>query len=386
VLKEHKRWARSLPAVPQLHPKASAPRDPNRPLRIGYMSADFRNHPIAFFLEPLLANHDRNRVHVTCYSDVLTPDAFTRRIQELASEWRSIGGMSDDEVARLIVADRIDILIDLHGHTAGNRLPVFAQKPARVQVSYLGYPATTGLPTNDYRVTDAICDPPGKTDEYYTEKLIRLPNTLACYAPPRDAPPVASAPSISSGNVTFGSFTNLAKISPESIALWARALRSIQNSRLMLMARGADGAQTRARLGATFANHGVQTSQLDIRGALGLADYLAAHSQVDVVLDTFPFNGHTTSCHALWMGVPIVTLSGDRFASRLGRSLLENLDLNDLVAESPDQFVTIAENLARDTDRVVSLRAAMRDRMTHSPLMDARALARAFEDAMFKLT
>jgi len=384
VLEEHKRWARSLRSIAQAEPRERSPRDSNRPLRIGYVSADFRNHPIAFFLEPLLANHDHQRVHVTCYSDVLNPDAFTRRLQECASDWRAIGGLSDEDTAGVIRDDQIDVLIDLSGHTAGNRLAVFARQPAPVQISYLGYPATSGLPTIRYRITDKIADPPGKTDAFYAEELVRLPNIVACYAPPSDAPPVAPAPAVARGYVTFGSFTNLAKISPESIALWASELRAIPNAKFMLMARGADGAQTRQRLASAFATQGVQASQLDIRGATGFATYLAAHSEVDIVLDTFPFNGHTTLCHALWMGVPVVTLSGDRFASRLGKSLLETMGLGGLVANSADQFPAIADELARDSSPLAQRRESMRARMMKSPLMDAPAFATAFEDLLMR--
>jgi predicted O-linked N-acetylglucosamine transferase (SPINDLY family) len=381
LFEEHCRWGQRISASTP-RPQAFVASSRQGRLRVGYVSADFRNHPIAFFLEPLVANHDPQRFEVICYSDVLNPDALTRRLQSCAHQWRETGGLSRDELVRQIQADQIDILFDLSGHTAGNRLDVFAQKPAPMQVAYLGYPATTGLAAIGYRMTDAIADPVGNSDSRHIEKLIRLPQTLACYSPPVDAPAVDDLPAERRGYVTFASFTSLAKISAESISLWSRVLRAVPLSRLAITARGAEATVTQQRLRGAFARHDISSSRLHFRGATPLPAYLAFHNEVDVVLDSIPFNGHTTACHALWMGVPIVTQSGDRFASRLGRSVLTNAGLEELCAESADEFETIAVALAGDIPRLRELRRSMRERLSGSALLNAPAFANAVEQLL----
>jgi predicted O-linked N-acetylglucosamine transferase (SPINDLY family) len=383
MLDAHRSWsearAQNLPRVQRLNPSSASGR-----LRVGFISPDFFDHPIAYFLEPLLAEHNRERLEFTCYSSVARPDAFTQRLQSHADRWRNVSALPHDQVAGLIVQDGIDILIDLAGHTAGCRLPVLAMKPAPIQVSYLGYPGTTGLATIDYRLTDAYADPPGMTESQYTETLIRLPRTLACYVAP-NAPAVGELPALRperSGRITFASFSSLTKIAPETIDLWAQALRCVPNSRLAIMARGADGAEFGRRIVAAFAAENIDPARIELRPSAAIEHYLAFHNEVDVLLDTFPFNGHTTLCHALWMGVPVVSRAGDRFASRLGLSVLNNAGLPQLVADTPEKFGQIAADLVHDLPRLGELRRGLRQQLSQSSLMDRRQFAIDFEQAL----
>jgi predicted O-linked N-acetylglucosamine transferase (SPINDLY family) len=396
VLEAHRQWARLLdgrlppapetevPELPTALETAAAAAPPAR-LRVGFISADFFDHPIAYFLEPLLAAHDRDRLELTCYSGVVRADEFTSRLQASADRWRDIRGLSHQRVAALIAEDGIEILVDLAGHTTGSRLPVLALKPAPVQVSYLGYPSTTGLSTIGYRLTDIYADPPGLTEAQYVETLIRLPRTLACYAPPLGAPEVGELPAARpdrAGTIAFASFSSLSKIAPETVDLWARTLQAVPRSRLVIMARGAGGTEFEKRIRAAFAAEGVDPTRIELRPSAAIGEYLAYHNEVDIVLDTFPFNGHTTLCHALWMGVPVVSLAGDRFASRLGQSVLSNVGLAKLVAESPERFTQIAVDLAGNLAELAELRRGLRRQMSQSPLMDAQQFAVDFEQAL----
>jgi predicted O-linked N-acetylglucosamine transferase (SPINDLY family) len=389
VLDAHRQWARArADQIPTLATQALPQNITDRPLRVGLVSADFYDHPVAYFLEPLLAAHDRSRLEVTCYSSVRVADALTQRLQANADHWRDVSLLPHERVAAQIVDDRIDVLIDLAGHTAGSRLPVFAMKPAPVQVSYLGYPATTGLSKIDFRLTDNIADPPGATELQYTETLVRLPKTLACYAPPTTSPPVGGLPALRpdcNGQITFASFSSLTKIAPETIDLWARALRAVPNSRMVVMGRGAGGAGFADRLRAQFSRFGVGPERIDLRPSGTLDEYLKFHHEVDVILDTFPFNGHTTLCHALWMGVPAISLSGDRFASRLGRSVLVNAGLPEFAVDSAEAFVEVVQNVCGDLAGLRSLRQELRDRLTASPLFDRLAFSRDFAHALHEM-
>ena len=354
---------------------------PDRRLKIGYVSPDFREHSVAFFLRSLLGAHDPNQVEVFCYAENILPDEFTARFQQSVHHWRRTAGLGDAQVAQMVRDDQIDILVDLAGHSAGNRLLVFARKPAPVQVTYLGYPDTTGLTTMDYRFTDANADPPGLTEQFHTEKLIRLPQTFACYCPPDDAPPLTPLPALAAGHVTFGSFGNIAKVTNALLDSWGRILGKVPASRLIMVARGLRDESLRQRIIDTFERHGIQPERLSLHERQPLAQYLAVHQQVDVVLDTYPVNGHTTTCHALWMGVPVVCLAGNTPCRRLGASVLNNLDLSRLIAQTPRQYEQIAVELAGDLPRLAELRAGMRDRMARSPLMDAAGFARNVEAA-----
>ena len=357
-------------------------RDPGRKLRVGYVSPDFRQHSVAYFAEPLLAAHDPAAVEVTCYAAVKKRDEVTERLQSRAGAWRNILGMTDAAAADCIRADRIDILIDLAGNTAGNRLGIFARKPAPVQATYIGYPNTTGLTRVDYRLTDAQADPPAEDDGLYTEQLYRLPRCFLAYRPPPEAPPVAARPSLTAGRVTFGSFNALTKINARTVATWAAILHALPNARLILKNASLVDPATQARYRELFASHGIAAARVELvayvpdkRGHLGL------YHRIDIALDTFPYNGTTTTCEALWMGVPVVTWRGDRHAGRVGASLLAAVGLDELVAPSVEGYVALAQELAGQPERLAAMSGALRGRLAASPLLDAAGLARAVEAA-----
>jgi predicted O-linked N-acetylglucosamine transferase (SPINDLY family) len=384
IAKAHRAWGRQICAT---LPKRTTPyangRDPDRRLKIGYVSADFRRHSVAYFIESVIASHDRDRVEATLYADVRRPDAVTERLRMSADRWRDIHRASDEATARMIEDDGIDILVDLSGHTSGNRLPLFARKPAPVQASWIGYPGITGLPTIDWRMTDSIADPAAADDDAAgPEALFRLPDGFLCYRPPDDAPAVGPSPAASSGSITFASFNVLAKISPATVALWSCALRTTAGSRLLLKAEALDDSGAREAVLRRFAEHGIAAERLDLIGFVASpADHLATYGRVDIALDPMPYNGTTTTMEALWMGCPVITLRGDRHAGRVGASLLARAGLADLVAESPDDFVRIAATLAGSATRLSELRAGMRARLAATTLIDAERFTRGVEGA-----
>jgi len=354
--------------------------DPQRRLRIGYSSPDFRTHPVAYFFLPLLQQHDRAAVEVTCYNNAPRPDRMTAQIEAGADRWRDVRRWSDEQMVQAVIADEIDILVDLAGHTAHNRLQVFAQKPAPVQVSYLGYPNTTGLPAIDYRITDRIADPAGEA-QTHSETLIPLPGPFCCYAPPKFNVEVRPLPVDHKGYVTFGSLHNLAKLNPYVVETWSAVLRSVPQSRL-LIARSTLSQSSAERLSAEFVEQGIAAGRIDFR-QLSTAEgsYLRVYDEIDVILDAFPWSGHTTTCEALWMGVPVLTLRGNRHAGRMGASLLTYMELNEWIAESRADYVSQAAILAADVASLHALRGSLRDRLLMSPLCDARRYAANIEDA-----
>jgi protein O-GlcNAc transferase len=357
-------------------------RDPGRRLRVGYVSPDLRQHSVAYFTEPLLAAHDPDAVEVTCYAAVKKRDDVTERLQSRAGAWRNILGMSDAAAADWIRADCIDILVDLAGHTAGNRLGVFARRPAPVQATYIGYPNTTGLTRVDYRLTDADADPPGEDASLYTEQLYRLPRCFLAYGPPPEAPPVVARPGSAAGHMTFGSFNALTKVNPRTVATWATILHAVPNARLVLKNSSLVDAGTQARYRDLFASQGIAADRLDLVGYLPeRGGHLSLYNRIDIALDTFPYNGTTTTCEALWMGVPVVTWRGDRHAGRVGASLLAAVGLDELVAPSLEAYVALARHLAADLARLAAVSRSLRGRLKASPLLDARSLARALEAA-----
>lgn len=382
IAEEHRRWNQQHgePLRQFIRPHAND-RNPGRRLRVGLVSPDFCSHPVAFFLEGLLEVHDREEMEVFCYSDVMNPDVVTGRMKRHAGHWRRIVGLADAQVADLIREDRIDILVDLAGHTGDNRLPVFARKPAPVQVTWLGYCDTTGLAVIDYRITDAHADPPGSTEALHSEQLIRLPRTFASYRPVEDAPPVCPLPAPGKGRVTFASFHTRKKLNEPLLELWAEILGRVPGSRLMLVSVAHHERMGSETLEGFFGNRGIDAARLEFRGRQSLADYLALHGEADVLLDCHPFSGHTTSCHALWMGVPVVTQAGRTHCSRMVASVLSNVGLPELVATSPEEYVKLAVELANDLPRLAELRSTLRERMRTSPLMDAAGFARDMEAA-----
>jgi predicted O-linked N-acetylglucosamine transferase (SPINDLY family) len=354
--------------------------NPNRRLRIGYFSSDFRRHSVSFFIGPILAQHDPSQVEVFCYAEVATPDEVTARLQRHVPNWRSTYGLSDEKVAEQIQRDQIDILIDLSGHTGGGRMPLFGRKPAPVQATYLGYPDTTGLSAIDYRITDSVADPPDESDRFHTERLIRLTPPFLCFAPPADAPDVLPPPVLTAGHITFGSFNTLAKLTTGTIKLWAEVLNAVPSSRMLIKARGLQHAAVADRIASQFLSCRIEKGRLDFLGhETTTVSHLARYHQVDIALDTFPYNGTTTTCEALWMGVPVVTLAGRIHAARVGASLLTTMDRVQWVAETIDEFVRLATALASDQSKLSEQRTALRSQFEKSPLFDATDFTRRFE-------
>ena len=353
-------------------------RTPDRRLRIGYVSPNFRRHCQAFFLFPLLAHHDHERFEIVCYSDVARLDEWTGGLLGHADRALGVAGMSDAALADRIRADGIDVLVDLTMHMADSRLLVFARRPAPVQVCWLAYPGTTGVAAIDYRVTDPYLDPAEGHDDVSTEKPLRLPDTFWCYDPLTREETVSPLPAQQHGHIRFGSLNNWLKVSEGVLALWARVLREVDASRLTLLAPAGDA---REKLLGAFEAHGVDRGRVDFVDYQTRQPYLATYRSIDVCLDTFPYNGHTTSLDALWMGVPVVTLVGSTVVGRAGLCQAMNLGLPELVARTPDEYVKIAVDLSRDRARLRDLRAGLRARMEGSPLMDAPRFARNLEAA-----
>ncbi|HUN45033.1 MAG TPA: tetratricopeptide repeat protein [Stellaceae bacterium] len=383
----HKDWgALALTRANAVGPAApfANSRDPARRLRIGYVSGDFRDHAVRFFLEPLLARHDPAAVEVFAYSDVRKPDAVTARFRGLVAHWRDTLGIADRDVAAMMREDAIDILIDLAGHTGSNRLGVFALKPAPVTATWLGYPATTGLSNLDYRITDAIVDPPGPEEALlHSERLYRLPEGFLCYRPPAEAPPVAPLPAASRGFVTFGSFNNPMKSSYHVVELWSEILREVPGSRLLLKGLAFADAELAKRFLANFEAFGVAPERVTIMAITRTnEESLRLYGEIDIGLDPFPYNGTTTTCDALWMGVPVVAFNGDRHAARVGADLLTRVGLADLIADSRRNYAEKAVALAGDLDRLGGIRAGLRERMRRSSLCDEPGFARQFEAAL----
>ncbi len=362
----------------------SGPGEAERRLRVGYVSTDFRRHSVAYFAEPLLEHHDPARVQYYCYADVPRPDAVTARFQRMAGErWRDIRGFNEDRLERLVRADGIDILVDLGGHTAGSRVRAFSRRLAPVQATWLGYPDTTGLDAMDYRITDAESDPDGSTERWHSERLIRLEGGFLCFRPAAGSPAPALAPPLTAlGAITYGSFNNMAKMSPRVLALWAEILRRTPGARMALKNRALSEAPARARVIAAFAAHGIEERRILMSGAVeSLEGHLNSYAQVDVALDSYPYHGTTTTCEALWMGVPVVTLTGKTHVSRVGASLLGRVGLGDCAAESEEQYIARAVSWASRESELAALRQQLRARLRASSLMDEPGFARRMEAA-----
>jgi protein O-GlcNAc transferase len=377
ILAEHRRWSeRHAPALPSAaHANDS---DPDRPLRVGYLSPDFRSHAVAFFLRPILAHHDPRQVEAVCYAEVTAPDECTAEFYALARSWRNTAGLSDGALADQVRADRIDIMVDLGGLLAGGRLRTLAHKPAPIQVSYLGYPGTTGLPAIDYRLTDTVADPPG-SEAGYSEELVRLPGCFCCYAPPLACPVEANPPSRTAGRVTFGSLHKLDKLNGAVLDLWCALLRDVPDSRLLLARDDLRGATAEYFL-EQFVRRGVAAERVIVEAPRAVAmGHLRLYDRIDVALDPFPWSGHTTACEALWMGVPTVTLQGQRYAGRMVASLLRTVGLPELVAETPQDYRRLAAALAADMERRAELRAGLRQQLLASPLCDGMGFTRGLE-------
>lgn len=378
LLDECRRWSARHEApyrgAHEPHPNDATP---SRRLRIGYVSPDFRDHCQTLFTLPLLSHHDHEQFDVFCYASVSRPDDLTQRVARHADTWRDVRDLNDEQLAQMIRDDRIDILIDLTMHMADGRPLLFARKPAPVQIAWLAYPGTTGIEAIDFRLTDPWLDPAG-SDAWYSEASIRLPDSFWCYDPLTDTPAVNALPALSNGQPTFGCLNNPCKLSDATFRLWGGVMREVPDARLLLMAP--DGA-ARARLLERLGHQGIGAERVSFTSFRPRAEYLRTYHQIDVGLDTFPYNGHTTSLDSYWMGVPVVTRIGDTSVARAGLSQLENLGLRELAADSDAQFVETAVQLVRDLPRLSEMRGSLRARLAASPLMDGARFARHVEAA-----
>ncbi|NKB21293.1 MAG: tetratricopeptide repeat protein [Alphaproteobacteria bacterium] len=381
LLAEHRKWheQHALPLEPAA-PQYTNIRNPQRRLKIGYVSADFRSHPVGRIVQPVIAAHDRNVVEVFCYSGTAKPDGVTNETEESCDNWQPIQNLPDDAVFDLIGEDKIDILIDLSGHSARNRLTVFARKPAPIQASWMGYMSTTGLSAIDYYIGDEI-HTPEEFDHHFSEEVYRLRRNLTCFDPPDDAPPVRPLPAESSESVTFGCFGNPGKISDACIELWARLLKTVEGSRLILRYQGYEDPEVRQDFAQRFSSAGIDPSRIDFEGSTAYRDVLDTYNRVDIALDTYPYSGTMTTMEALWMGVPLVTLAGDRTLVRQSAGQLSAAGLSECIAYDADRFVALATSLAQDIDALKTSRSSMRNRLLDSPLCDTVDLARALEEA-----
>lgn len=377
VFAAHLQWAQKHAASPAPPRREVAVSD--RPMRIGYVSPNFNAHSVAYFFEPLLKAHDRSVVESYCYANLRSGDATTQRLRALADGWREIAGKTDAEVISMIQQDRIDILVDLAGHTSDNRLPVFAQRPAPIQMTWLGYPASTGLQTIDYRIADPIADPPGQAEALHTEKLLRIPGGCWAYLAPA-SPPIGPFPVLTNGFVTFGSFNNLPKVTPRVLETWARILTEVPKSRLLLKASGLGSSLGRENVQRHLFRYGIEPDRVELLNWTPTTEaHLQLYNRVDIALDTFPYNGTTTTCEAMWMGVPVVTFAGSSHVSRVGAALLTHAGCSQWIAEDVEGYTKLAVRLAAELDNMADVRRGLRERLAGSELCDARRLARELE-------
>jgi len=354
-------------------------RDADRVLRVGFVSPHFRKHAVTFFLESVLAHIRPDQIEVTLYSDARREDEYSARLRRSVNRWHGTAQLSDDALAGLVREDGIDVLIDLTGHTPGHRLLTFARRAAPVQMTWNGYPNTTGMSAMDYRLTDAHCDPPGSTEHLHTERLLRLPEIFMSWQVPADAPEPGPIPAIHNGHITYGSFNGCYKLTETTLQLWSDLLERDERARLVLAAMP-DG-NARLRVSRAFERRGIDPGRVEFRGRVGHEAFLDLHRDVDIALDPFPYHGTTTTCFSLWMGVPVITLLGDSHASRVGGTLLAGAGLPELIAHDADEYVQIACALGADIGALTSLRAGLRKRLSASALTDGYACARALHVA-----
>jgi predicted O-linked N-acetylglucosamine transferase (SPINDLY family) len=381
----HVEWGRRFPKV-EPTPVPVSRRVARHRIRVGYLSPDCRQHPVSQFIEPILQHHDRDRFEIFCYHSDPTEDFVTTRLKGWVKNWRSLGDASDAELERVLRDDDLDVLVELSGHTDGHRLGVLARRVALIQITYLGYPNTTGLAAIDYRITDGRADPPGESDELYVEKLVRLPKTFLCCSPPQTGSCSQIAPFRRKGYVTFCSFNNFRKISPTCITLWAGVLSAVPDSKLLIKTFGVQDPALRASLLEQLGKAGVASDRvLTAAPTRSHRHHMEAYGEADIALDTFPYHGTTTTLDALWMGVPVITLAGDRHASRVGLSILSTIGLSEFAVRTPDQYIAAAVELAGNGDKLERLRGSLRQRLASSPLTDGRSFTAALEDAYLRI-
>ncbi len=380
LYEKSREWGRRF-AKPQSSAATRAPLAGKRRIRVGFVSPDFRQHSVAFFFEALVDGYDRERFEFTCYSNVLVEDHVSERLRSKTDHWRSIVGIDDRTAAELIRDDQVDILVDLAGHTGGNRLSMFAHRPAPVQVTWLGYPNTTGVSTIDFRLTDEVADPKS-ADEIHTETLVRLRDGFLCYRPDESAPDVALPPSIENGYLTFGSFNNITKVTPDVVMAWSDVIKHFDNSRLYLKSKLLEEESVRKNLIKRFVENGIAQERLLFAGRVdSYHDHLACYHKVDLALDTFPYNGTTTTCEALWMGVPVIVPSGRTHRSRVSQSILSRVGLHNAVARTSDDIASVVASLTDCPEELASLRAGLREAMRDSPLCQPARFAESVQSA-----
>ncbi|HEY4329521.1 MAG TPA: hypothetical protein VGN88_07285, partial [Phycisphaerae bacterium] len=386
LLTEHRKWWDIHAKGVKIMQHKNDP-DPERPLKIGFVSPDFREHSVTHFLLPLFENLDKSKFEIACYAGVNRPDEFTSMLAKHVKFFRNALGSQDEDLAKMIQADGIDILFDLSGHTSDHRLRLFAFKPAPVQATFLGYPMTTGAPATliDYRIADPIADPEGLTDSHYSEKLWRLPTTMWCYRPPVNIPAQEVAPSIRNPGApfTFGSFNNCSKMSSLTFRLWAKVLHATPGSRMVVKASAMADAKTRQIILNRFAKEGIPADRISLVPQLvDLAQHFAYYGNIDVALDTYTYNGTTTTCEALWMNVPVVTMYGPMHIARVGASLLTNVGLPELVTKNEEEFVKVASGFAADKEALSAVRKGLRAKFQNSPVMNGKQFAGDFGAAL----
>ncbi|KAM7265773.1 hypothetical protein ACFE04_003456 [Oxalis oulophora] len=374
LFEAHRDWGRRFMMLFSQYTSWDNLKDPERPLVIGYVSPDYFTHSVSYFIEAPLAYHDYANYKVVVYSAVVKADAKTNRFRDKVLKkggvWRDIYGIDEKKVASMVREDKIDILVELTGHTANNKLGMMACRPAPVQVTWIGYPNTTGLPTIDYRISDSLADQPD-TKQKHVEDLVRLPKCFLCYTPSPEAGPICPTPALSNGFVTFGSFNNLAKITPKVLQVWAKILCAVPNSRLVVKCKPFCCDSVRQRFLTTLEQLGLESQRVDLLPLILLnQDHMQAYSLMDISLDTFPYAGTTTTCESLYMGVPCVTMAGPVHAHNVGVSLLTNVGLPHLVAKNEDEYVQLALQLASDVTALSNLRMSLRDLMSKSPVCD----------------
>lgn len=378
VVTLHRQWGEQLQHSIAPYVQWKNDKTPQRKLRIGYLSADFHAHPVAYLFLSFLPYHDHNQVEIIAYANLTKTDAITTEIKAHCDQWRDVIGMNDQTLAQTIYHDQIDILIDLGGHTANNRLPVLAYKPAPIQACYLGYPMTTGLQAVDYLIVDKTVCPP-ESAHLYIEQLAYLPQSVFCFRPHAFAPDVSELPAQKKGYITFGCYNNLPKITPSVIVLWSQILTAIPTARLILKSRPFADRDTRQHYQQLFIENGVDLARIELRGPSPHPIMLAELAEIDVALDPFPFGGGATTLETLWQGVPVITLCGTRFSQRMTSSLLTTLQLTEWVATSNDEYIAIAKRVAKQIDDLAILRQALRHKMAHSILCDGKTFARQLQ-------
>jgi len=381
VVEEHRRYGECQEArIPALPPRPRRdPAEPDQRLRIGYVSPDFRDHAVTLWFEPILALHDHKRFKIYCYYTGQGYDEVTRRLKAYADEWRSVGQLDPDKAARLVQTDGIDVLVDLAGHSANNGLPIFTRKPAPVQATFLGYPATTGLSRIDYRISDICSSPPGD-ERFYTERIERLTRPPV-FRPPFDAPKPGPLPSLSSGRVRFGSFNRPEKIDQAVWDTWYRLLRESPSAGFTMVLPGGNTAAVRETYLARFAANGITADRIEIHGLRPLNEFLRLVASVDIALDPFPYGGGTTTLLTLWMGVPLVAMTGEQSSFGVAAGTLGSVLAEDFLATDADSYVAVAKQMAASPSRLVELRSSLRDRMRSSIMMEEGAFVRELEGA-----